>query len=129
MPEVELRVVAAPGSLKGCRIAVTQDRELTPVQRGGALTGAVGHAHGEPGRIVIEDREDERRARLRAWRDVVGNVAPDDLASGGLGPLQHRRVGSTSKRLERTERFLPCGACLLICRNWPAVSGPSSGAY
>lgn len=51
---------------------------------------------------------------LEARRDVVGKVAPDDLAGGGLGPPLRRHVGSTPKRLERAERFLPCGACLLF---------------
>ena len=53
--------------------------------------------------------------RLRLWSrtDGVGEVAPNNRAGG---PPLRSQAGSTSNRLERTDRFLPWGARFLICR-------------
>src|SRR5262245_27647664 len=99
------------------------------MQRRGALAGAVRHPHGELRRVIVEHGQDQSGSGFGAGMDVVGKVAPDDVASGGLAPPLMDHAVSVSNRLERTDRLTPCGACFLIWRTWAAVSGPSSAWY
>ena len=112
--QIELGVVAEARGLVGGWISIAQDRKFTSAQGSRPLAGSVRDAHRETRRIIIEDCQDQGWPRLRARVDVVGKMAPDNLTGGGLGPPLRCHAGSASKRLERTDFFLPCGASLLI---------------
>src|SRR5688572_9098546 len=117
LPEIELGVIAQSRRRIGRRIALAQDGKLTPMQRRGALAGAVGNPHRELRRIVVEDGQGQRGAGFRSRMNVVGEMAPDDFASGGFCPPLVDHAVPISNKLERTERLPPCGTLFLIWRN------------
>src|SRR5450830_169813 len=127
--EIELGVVAESRCSVGCRVAGFHNRKFALIERCCALAGAVGDLNVELRVIIIEHRQNQGRPRLRARMDVVGEMAPDQLACRGLWPPDRGPVDAVSIRLERTDRLRPCGTTLLICSSWAAVSAPLSASY
>src|SRR6266478_1888461 len=127
--QIEFGVVTEARCLVGGGISAAQDRKLAPMQRCRALARTINDSDLESGRVIIEDDQDEGRARFGAGTDVVREMAPDDVARRRLGPPLRHSDDFISTKLDRTERLVPCGTRFLICRICAADRGPSSRSY